>query len=1106
MTFRTNALKVQAFAGALFGVQVGTTTMAQVNADITSNGGLANTLNGYYASSFGNVANATVAASVAANLGLTGDALASGTAYITAQLNGAAAGARGAVISNILDLFAGLASDATFGAAATAWNAKVDAANAYTGAANVAIGSTVSQGTAFTLTAGVDTPAGTAGNDTFNATAATFSASDVLIGGAGTDTLNIVNSGATPFSTPSASVTGIEQVSIKNVNTAAVAAVSAVAQQVTVTAKFAAANTNKIVVNYGTQTQEVTLTGITNAAGAATNAGIITAAINGMAGATIAVATAADILITAPVAGTPLPSISFSSATATADYPTVAATRANVVGVNAVAATDTIAAGTFVGATAFTNDVSTNQVDFTGLTSGQSVTIKGNGASVNGSTEATWGATVTAPVLNITGGTTGTTGNVKLTSNGATSVTINSSGAPLTTTGLTGTNTIGTLTTTGTTTSTLNINADSNLTATTSVNTAAKTINVSGAATLVTIPALTASNLTTIDASAMTVGGVSVALLDGITSFKGGQGNDTVTTAAGLSADAVIDAGAGTADVLVTRAASDIDTAIEAAKYRNFETLRVIDSQDVSLVSGITRLQLNAMTSKTVSNISAVQASSITVRADQTTALTLSLKDATGSNDSVTLNLTSGAASNASTTNVDVAGLSIIGVETLNIAATTGAATTTGASDVAFASGGADRLSAINLSGSADITLVGTNITRAVTVNNTGTGVFTTSGNYATKSVINGSATGVNAFTVGTSEGVTYVGGSNKDTFAMSEALLLADGTTDTVLSGGAGVDTLSFSNTTAALTDTHFTNVTGMEVLTLTATSGGSLTTGGSFKTAFADGVTITGGTVANGSAIAYNMGLYDKATTLTIVSAGDGASTADNVTVVTGAGNDNVTVTAADWVGGASNGTISINTGAGSDTITFTVKTLADATDANPVVITGGTGKDYVFATSVNGDGAAGKTAYVTYNIAAGDSNVDSYDEITGFDRATADLASDVLNLSGTPTINSYAATAASGFSAAELTVAVASSTGLVTFAGTSAASLGLAAKIAAVQSVVTTTSGDTVLFTDGADAYVFQNVTSGDILVRLVGQASAVSLTTTLTDDIVNTIAIA
>jgi hypothetical protein len=220
MSFRTNALKVQAFAGALYGIQVGTTTMAQVNADITS-GGFTNTINSYYASSFGNVANATVAASVAANLGLTGDALASGTAYITAQLNGAAAGARGAVISNILDLFAGLASDATFGAAATAWNAKVDAANAYTGASNVAIGSTVGQGSVFTLTTGADNFTGTAGNDTFIADAtvdAVSSVADTVDGGAGEDTFKLFVDDTNDIALPD-TLANIENVVIKQTAT-----------------------------------------------------------------------------------------------------------------------------------------------------------------------------------------------------------------------------------------------------------------------------------------------------------------------------------------------------------------------------------------------------------------------------------------------------------------------------------------------------------------------------------------------------------------------------------------------------------------------------------------------------------------------------------------------------------------------------------------------------------------------------------------------------------------------------------------------------------------------------------------------------------------------
>jgi hypothetical protein len=202
MTFRTNAVKIQAFAGALYGIQLGTTTMAQVNADITTNGGLLNTLNGYYATAFGSVANATVAASVAANLGLTGDALASGTAYITAQLNSAAPASRGAVISTILDQFAVLTADATFGAAATAWNTKVEAANAYTGATNAAVGSTVGQGTAFTLTPGADNIAGTANNDTFTASVGgnndTLQSDDVIGGGAGTDTLDVTLAN-TPF-------------------------------------------------------------------------------------------------------------------------------------------------------------------------------------------------------------------------------------------------------------------------------------------------------------------------------------------------------------------------------------------------------------------------------------------------------------------------------------------------------------------------------------------------------------------------------------------------------------------------------------------------------------------------------------------------------------------------------------------------------------------------------------------------------------------------------------------------------------------------------------------------------------------------------------------
>ena len=194
--FPTNASQVQAFAGALFGVQVGSATMAQVNADILANGGLNATLNGYYAASFGsNTAGA--ASAVAKNLGLTGAALTEGTAYITAQLNAAAPSARGAVISNIVNLFGTYTTDATFGAAATAWNTKLAIAVAYTGATNEAIGTVVVPSTTFSLVTTLDSLTGTAGNDTYTAIVGagtgvtTANTGDVINGGAGIDTLAI---------------------------------------------------------------------------------------------------------------------------------------------------------------------------------------------------------------------------------------------------------------------------------------------------------------------------------------------------------------------------------------------------------------------------------------------------------------------------------------------------------------------------------------------------------------------------------------------------------------------------------------------------------------------------------------------------------------------------------------------------------------------------------------------------------------------------------------------------------------------------------------------------------------------------------------------------
>ncbi len=152
--FPTNATQIQTFATALYGVQVGTTTLAQVNNDILSSGGLNNALNAYYTASFGAATTASVAQTIATNVGLGTDTNA--VAFITAQLNAAAPAARGAAVIAMLDNFLNTTTGSYATAAAT-FNATVANAVAYTGAGNVAAGSVIAPtGSTFTLTTGVD--------------------------------------------------------------------------------------------------------------------------------------------------------------------------------------------------------------------------------------------------------------------------------------------------------------------------------------------------------------------------------------------------------------------------------------------------------------------------------------------------------------------------------------------------------------------------------------------------------------------------------------------------------------------------------------------------------------------------------------------------------------------------------------------------------------------------------------------------------------------------------------------------------------------------------------------------------------------------------------
>jgi hypothetical protein len=287
------------------------------------------------------------------------------------------------------------------------------------------------------------------------------------------------------------------------------------------------------------------------------------------------------------------------------------------------------------------------------------------------------------------------------------------------------------------------------------------------------------------------------------------------------------------------------------------------------------------------------------------------------------------------------------------------------------------------------------------------------------------------------------------------------------------------------------------MEKLATAATTAISYTSlGAGFKQAFADGVTITSGTLQDGATYTLGAGLYNKAMNVTLVSSGDGVSTADNITLTTGTGDDVVSVTASSWVGTnvSTGGVCSISTGAGNDTITLTTGTLVGSSAGSAAVtVNGGAGKDTINLTGTNASAAT--SGVVTIAVGSGQSTTDAYDSVIGFDIANGTQVSSKLDVAQTVALTTYSATAPTGFALADLAVAV-SNVGLVTFSGNSAAGASLATKIAAVQSVVTTNNGDMAMFTYGGNTYVFQNDTAGDTLVELIGVTGTSLVTTNAT----------
>jgi len=208
-------------AASIWGLKLGNATMNAVLAQANANGGnLTPIINSAFNESYASTSDAAIASIVVANLGLTGAAATNGAAFIVGQLAPVPDAERGAALASIVNLFSGLTADPVYGAAATAFNAKVALAVAHASTPGTLDGpiSDLPSMTSFELDLDRDSITGTSGNDTFNAyifnNSNTLQSGDMINGGAGTDTLfadmgNSQSFAVTPITT------GVENIVIR---------------------------------------------------------------------------------------------------------------------------------------------------------------------------------------------------------------------------------------------------------------------------------------------------------------------------------------------------------------------------------------------------------------------------------------------------------------------------------------------------------------------------------------------------------------------------------------------------------------------------------------------------------------------------------------------------------------------------------------------------------------------------------------------------------------------------------------------------------------------------------------------------------------------------
>ncbi|MCU0920414.1 MAG: hypothetical protein MUF16_08755, partial [Burkholderiaceae bacterium] len=132
-----NSTQIARAAAGLYDLQLGQTTMGAALSSVTQLGSVAALVDQVFNADFAALTDEQVAAIVIANLGitedsgLTADEVAFAEDYVANALAAAPAGQKGSTVLSLVNMFAQMGSDATYGAAATAFNAQITAATGY---------------------------------------------------------------------------------------------------------------------------------------------------------------------------------------------------------------------------------------------------------------------------------------------------------------------------------------------------------------------------------------------------------------------------------------------------------------------------------------------------------------------------------------------------------------------------------------------------------------------------------------------------------------------------------------------------------------------------------------------------------------------------------------------------------------------------------------------------------------------------------------------------------------------------------------------------------------------------------------------------------------